>query len=157
MGWPPRASIECTDLMLVFMGPVSLIVCHQQMLGFAPTALMVGSGEKLCTDPRIGQPTCCGLCQEPFFSGAVALLNSVDDYAKDCYMWTTWDTYGRVWRVGWIFPLQGVYRFESTRISDMNNRLSRGSLHVENLMAWMMAYNRIDMCNYLIEILAWLV
>jgi hypothetical protein len=24
------------------------------------------------------------LCREPFFSGAVALLNSVDDYAKDC-------------------------------------------------------------------------
>jgi hypothetical protein len=28
------------------------------------------------------------LCQEPFFSGAVALLNSVDDFAKGCYMWT---------------------------------------------------------------------
>jgi hypothetical protein len=26
---------------------------------------------------------------------AVALLNSVDDYAKSCYMWITWDTYGR--------------------------------------------------------------
>jgi hypothetical protein len=23
------------------------------------------------------------------FSGAVALLNSVDDYMKGCYMWTT--------------------------------------------------------------------
>jgi hypothetical protein len=36
-----------------------------------PLASLVGSGEKLGTDPCIGQPTCCGLCQEPFFSGAV--------------------------------------------------------------------------------------
>jgi hypothetical protein len=34
------------------------------------------------------------LCREPFFSGAVALLNSVDDYMKGCYMWTMCDTYG---------------------------------------------------------------
>jgi hypothetical protein len=64
------------------------------MLGFAPTILMIGSGEKLGTDPRIGQPTCSGLCREPFFSRAVALLNSVDDYVKGCYALTTWDTYG---------------------------------------------------------------
>jgi hypothetical protein len=29
MGWPPRASIECTDHMLVFMGLVSLVVGYQ--------------------------------------------------------------------------------------------------------------------------------
>jgi hypothetical protein len=29
------------------------------------------------------------LYREPFFSGAVALLNSVDDYVKGWYMWTT--------------------------------------------------------------------
>jgi hypothetical protein len=29
-----------------------------------------------------------------FFSGAVALLNSVDDYAKGCYALTVWNTYG---------------------------------------------------------------
>jgi hypothetical protein len=39
---------------------------RQQMLGFAPTSSMVGSGEKLGTDPRIDQSTCYGLCQEPF-------------------------------------------------------------------------------------------
>jgi hypothetical protein len=27
---------------------------------------MTGSGEKLDTDRQIGQPPCCGLCQEPF-------------------------------------------------------------------------------------------
>jgi hypothetical protein len=75
MGWPPRASIEHIDRMLVFMDPVSLVVYRQQMLGFAPTASMVGSEEKLGMDPRIGQPTCCGLCREPFFgsSGPVQL------------------------------------------------------------------------------------
>jgi hypothetical protein len=39
---------------------------RQQMLGFAPTSSMVGSGEKLGTDPRIDQSTCYGLCQEHF-------------------------------------------------------------------------------------------
>jgi hypothetical protein len=67
---------------------------HQQMLDFAPTTSLVGSGEKLGMDPRIGQLACCELCREPFFSGAVALLNSVDDYIKCCYMRTMWDTYG---------------------------------------------------------------
>jgi hypothetical protein len=59
------------------------------------TDSLVVMGEKLGMDPWIGQPTCCGLCREPFFSGAVDLFKSVDNCAKDCYMWTTWDTYGR--------------------------------------------------------------
>jgi hypothetical protein len=71
------------------MGPVSLVVGCQQKFDFALTASLVGSGEKLGTDPWINQPTCCGLCREPFFSGAVALLNSVDDYMKGCYSLTT--------------------------------------------------------------------
>jgi hypothetical protein len=75
--------------------PVSLVACHQLMLAFAPTASLVGLGEKLGTDPRIGQPSHCGLCREPFFLGAVALLNSIDDYAKGCYTQTMWDMYGR--------------------------------------------------------------
>jgi hypothetical protein len=36
MGWPPRASIERIIRMLVFMGPVSLVVRCQQELGFSP-------------------------------------------------------------------------------------------------------------------------
>jgi hypothetical protein len=62
---------------------------RQQMLGFAPTASLVGLGEKLGTNLWIGQPACCGLYREPFFSGVVALLDSVDDYVNGCYMWTT--------------------------------------------------------------------
>jgi hypothetical protein len=71
------------------MRPVSLIAGRQQKVGFTPTASIVVLGEKLGMNPRIDQPSCCGLGQEPFFSGAVALLNSVDDYAKGCYELTT--------------------------------------------------------------------
>jgi hypothetical protein len=49
------------------------------MIDFAPTTSLIGSGEKLDIERRIGQPMRCGLCREPFFSGAVGLLNSVDD------------------------------------------------------------------------------
>jgi hypothetical protein len=86
---PLRVSIERTDRMLVFMGPVSLVAYRQQMLGFAPTASMIGSGGKLGTDPWIDQSACCGLCRESLFSGAVVWLNSIDNYTKGCYMWTT--------------------------------------------------------------------
>jgi hypothetical protein len=50
---------------------------------FTPTALMAGSGEKLGTDPWIGQPSCCGFCQEPFF-----LSTTIDDFVKGCYALT---------------------------------------------------------------------
>jgi hypothetical protein len=36
MGWPPRASMERTDRMLVFMGPVSLVICRQQRVTLPP-------------------------------------------------------------------------------------------------------------------------
>jgi hypothetical protein len=36
MSWAPRASIERTDRMLVFMDPVSLVVECQQELSFSP-------------------------------------------------------------------------------------------------------------------------
>jgi hypothetical protein len=47
---------------------------------------MAALGEKLGTDSRIGQPVCCGLCQEPVFSGAVALSIAVDDFMKGCHV-----------------------------------------------------------------------
>jgi hypothetical protein len=51
-----------------------------------PTTSLVVVQEKLGTDPRIGQSVCCGLCQEPFFSGAVYLFKSIDYYAKGCHV-----------------------------------------------------------------------
>jgi hypothetical protein len=71
------------------VGLVSLVASRQQKVGFAPTVSMVVLGEKLGMNPRIGQPSCCGLDREPFFAVAVALLNSVDDYMKGCYAFTT--------------------------------------------------------------------
>jgi hypothetical protein len=59
-----------------------------------PTTSLVGSGEKLSTDPRVYQPTCCGLCREPFFSGVVGSIQICQRPINDCYMWTTWDMYG---------------------------------------------------------------
>jgi hypothetical protein len=43
---------------------------------------MANQGEKLDGDLRIDQLTGWELCQEPSFSGAVTLLNFVDDYVK---------------------------------------------------------------------------
>jgi hypothetical protein len=47
---------------------------------------MATLGEKLGTNPQIGQPACCGLCREPFFSGAVTLSIVVDDFMKGCHV-----------------------------------------------------------------------
>jgi hypothetical protein len=47
---------------------------------------MAALGEKLGTNPRIDQPTCCALCRELFFSGAVALSIAVDDFTKGCHV-----------------------------------------------------------------------
>jgi hypothetical protein len=79
--------------------------------GFTPTASMTGSREKLGTDPQIGQSSCCGLCWEPFFFGAVALSIAVDDCMKGYCIWTTWDTYGRgpyverAWKACGVFEI----------------------------------------------------
>jgi hypothetical protein len=62
--------------------------------GFTPTASMAALGEKLGTDPQIDHPSCCRLCQEPFFSAAVTLSIVVNNFVKGCYALTTWDTYG---------------------------------------------------------------
>jgi hypothetical protein len=75
---------------------------------------MAGSREKLSTDPRIGQPACWGLCQEPFFSGAVALSIVVDDFTKGYHVrglpvgsvrWVYVDWHGKhTCHVGQVFP-----------------------------------------------------
>jgi hypothetical protein len=61
-----------------------------------PLASMASRGEKLGGDPWISQSTCCGSGRKPFFSGAVTLLNFVDDYAKGCYTRIARDMYCRV-------------------------------------------------------------
>jgi hypothetical protein len=55
--------------------------------GFTPTASMAGLGEKLGMDPQISQSAHWGLCREPFFSRAVALSITVEDFAKGYDVW----------------------------------------------------------------------
>jgi hypothetical protein len=54
-----------------------------------PTASLAVVGEKLGMDPWIKRSSSCGLCRDPFFSGAVDLYKSVDDFTKGCYALTT--------------------------------------------------------------------
>jgi hypothetical protein len=97
----------------VDMSLVSLVVDHQQKVGFAPTAWVVGSGEKLDTDPRIGQTACYGMCREPFFLGSSGptqlcwwlckMLLCVDHVR---YVWSETIhglSVGCMWRVGRVF------------------------------------------------------
>jgi hypothetical protein len=51
-----------------------------------PTISLAVVGEKLGTDPWISQLAYCGLCREPFFSGAMDLFKSVDDCTKGCHV-----------------------------------------------------------------------
>jgi hypothetical protein len=60
----------------------------------SPIVSLAVVGEKLSTNPQIRHPSNCGLCQESFFSGAVDLYKSVDDFIKGCYALTMGDTYG---------------------------------------------------------------
>jgi hypothetical protein len=90
-------------------------------------ASLAGSGEKLGTDPRIGQPACCGSCREPFFSGAVRSVQIYRRPMKGCHVrgpptrsvhraYVDWRG-KRTCHVGWIFPCR-VY-------NDLNHRDSR--------------------------------
>jgi hypothetical protein len=75
---------------------------------------MADLGEKLGTDPRIGQPACYELCREPLFLGAVPLSIIVDDFTKDCHVrelpagsihqvYVDW--HGKhTYRIGQVFP-----------------------------------------------------
>jgi hypothetical protein len=45
------------------------------------------------------------------------------DCPQKVYVWHTWTSTSSVRVVCIRFPLQGVYRFESPRLSDMSNRL----------------------------------
>jgi hypothetical protein len=82
-----------------------------------------------------------GLCQKTFSSVAVTLSNSVDESRRVAICRPreirmveghTWTERGKCVTCWSGFPLQGAHRFKSPRLSDMSNRLSRGSVHVAN-------------------------
>jgi hypothetical protein len=87
------------------------------------TASLVGLEEKLGTDPWIGQSTCGGLCQEPFFLGAVESVQICRHLVKYCYIWTTWDTYGlgsyagRAWKACGVLVSFSPEGYTSIRIA----------------------------------------
>jgi hypothetical protein len=147
MGWPPRASMEHTDRILIY-GPSKRSSLSLTEAWFKPTVLLVGLREKLGTDPRIGEPAWRGLCLEPFFSGVVGSIQICRWLMKGFYTWTTWDMYGRGPYTDWAwkaysvlvrFSLKGVYRFESPRLSDMSVAYLWQSSHSNliNLMSLM--------------------
>jgi hypothetical protein len=88
MGWP-REQVLNVPIACRRYGPDKPSSWLSTEACLFPTASFVVMGEKLGTDPWTGQSTCCGLGREPFFSGAVDLFKSVDDYMKDCYALTT--------------------------------------------------------------------
>jgi hypothetical protein len=90
------------------MGPISLLAGCQQKLVFSPTASLTVLGEKLGTDQWIRRSLSCGLCRNPFFSGAVDLYKSIDDFTKGCYVLTTWDTYGLEPYADWAWDVCSV-------------------------------------------------
>jgi hypothetical protein len=122
MGWLPRASIECVDRMLVFMSPISIVTGYQQMFDFVTTASMAGSGEKLGTEPWIGQLACCELCRDLFSQEQwpcstllltvqkVTICGPRETRMVDGHTRTEHGKRVTCWS---SFPLQGVYRFES--------------------------------------------
>jgi hypothetical protein len=62
------------------------------MLDFAPTASLVGRGEKQC-ETRESLNRAGGYVESTCFSGAVALLNSIGVYAKGCHVWLVTSAY----------------------------------------------------------------
>jgi hypothetical protein len=118
--------------MLVFMGPLSLVICRQQRVTLPPLlqwrarernwVWIHGSVSRRAVD-CVGSPfsreqwlsplllmmaekvAICGSCEMRMF-----LDHMRTEHGKRVVCWSG-------------FPLQGVHRFESPRLSDMNNRL----------------------------------
>jgi hypothetical protein len=145
MGWPPWASIECTDRILIYGSskPSSL---SSTEIWLKLTSLLVGLGEKLGTDLWIGQPACCRLCREPFSreqwdpsksvygSGKVTIRGILEIRMVDGHTWTERGKCVACWM---SFPLQGVHRFGSPWLSDMSTACLWQSSHSKlmNLMS----------------------
>jgi hypothetical protein len=102
------------------------------MLGFAPTASLADSGEKLGTDPRIGQWRAVDCVGSPSSREQWACSTLSMTRERLPRMGTTrrkrtpgvrgqaWEAYVTCWSG---FPLHGVHRFKSPQLLDMSNRL----------------------------------
>jgi hypothetical protein len=102
------------------------------MLDFAPTTSLTGSGEKLSTDPRIGQRfavDCVGSpsSREQWACSTLSMTRerlpctgTARRKRKPGVRGLAWEAYVTCWS---SFPLHDVHRFESPRLSDMSNCL----------------------------------
>jgi hypothetical protein len=117
--------------MLVFIGPVSLVVGHRQELGLR-LLLHWLARERMGTDPLVGQPVCCGLYRESFseeqwdpaksigVSRSVAMCGQREICMVLDHTWTEREKRVACWS---SFPLHSVHRFESLQLLNMSNRL----------------------------------
>jgi hypothetical protein len=125
------------------MSPVNLVVCCQQMFGF-----------HYCFNDCVGRETRWQTHESLSRAGVVLGALFLGSSRVCPTPWMTCKRLPRTWTahrkrtlgvhtLAWeaymlcvsSFPLQSVHRFESPWLSDMSNRLSRGSLHVANLIA----------------------
>jgi hypothetical protein len=89
------------------MGPVSIVACRQQNLGFS--LLLLGcSGREARYGPADWSVSVLWVGREPFFLEAVDMFKSVSDYVKGCYALTAWDTYGLRPYADWAWDACGV-------------------------------------------------
>jgi hypothetical protein len=152
MGWPPRASIERTDRMLVYGSskPSSLLLT---VVWLSPLLLWLWGREKLDGDPQIGQLMCWRCSQEFLFLGS---SDSVQLYwqlrKRFLYMDRVRYVWSRairglsvenMWHVGRVFPCR-VYIDSNYRDSKILVPLVRGSLHI--VIKGLMFINELCLC-----------
>jgi hypothetical protein len=148
MGWPLWVSIERTDRMLVY-GPSKPSSRLSIEAWVFPTTSLAIVREKLGTDLRIGQPSYCGLCLEPFCSGGSGSVQICwwlcerllyVDHVR--YVWSRAIrglSVESMWHVGRVFPCR-VYIDSNHHDSQIWVLLVCGSHHIDNLMnlIWLM-------------------
>jgi hypothetical protein len=102
------------------------------MLGFAPTASLAGSGDKLGMDLRIGQQRTVDCVMSPssreqWDCSTLSMTHERLPRTRTTHRKHTPDVRGlaqEAYVAYWSgFPQQGVHRFDSPRLSDMSNRL----------------------------------
>jgi hypothetical protein len=114
------------------MGLVNLVVGHRQELGLRPLFHWLvrerswirtrGSVSRRDVD-CVGSPFSWEQWDLSKSVGASRKVATYGDRPQEAYAGRTWTGVGSVRVVSVGFPLQGVHRFESPRLSDMSNRL----------------------------------
>jgi hypothetical protein len=91
---PPRASIECTDHILVYR-PSKPSSMSSTEAWLKPTALLAMRGRETWWGCRSVSRRVGDVVESPYFLGAVGSIQIYRWLVKGYYMWTTWDTYDR--------------------------------------------------------------